>query len=264
MIKSFIRVRLGHLTVMTILAASLLDVTTAFAKQTNDTPLRDIVISQNQKAQITIDQRANMWDLTVDDYKQYLTEMANTPSSRWWKDIDPPQVLGMNAKTEEERMKYARIDVQLDKERTSREIAFQHAYDKAFASAYPNSKPININTSHHSDAVKSSDRFYLFTPLNDPEGALLAAKIIRLMQDKSEISLNIFFVGKASFSAIQRWGKANNIPKAMPNLDQVTLNHNEKDKSNMLQHILKSTKVTLPLLVRVRGGQSDVMTLTSL
>lgn len=259
-------IKLGQFTGVLVLSTSLLCVTSAFANQTGDAQLQGGVVTQNQQSQTDLEQTAKMWGLTTDEYKQYLKEMANTPSGHWWKKIDPPQVLGMNAKTEEERMKFARIDVKLDQERASREIAFQHAYDKAFAEAYPNAKPININTSQqaHSDAVQSGDRFYLFTPLNDPEGAMLASKIVRLMSDNSDASLNIFFVGQASFSGIQHWAKGNNIPKSMRDGDRVTLNHNQQHGSNMLQQVLKTTKVTLPILVRVRGGQSEVMSLTAL
>lgn len=232
---------------------------------------------QEQINQISIDQKAKMWGLTTDQYKEYLTEMSDTPSGYWWKDIDPPQVLGMNAKTDEERMQYARIDVQVDQERASKEIDFQHAYDRAFAEAYPRAKIIDNQSSgkearsasvSNTQSLQSNDRFYLFTPLNDSEGVMLASKIIRLMRKNSasasSVSLNIFFVGDASFEDIQGWAKGNNVPKELPNNDQVTLNHNEKDGSNMLQQVLKTTKVSFPVLVRLRGNRSEVIELKSL
>jgi len=285
MTKPFAQVKLGKIIFVLTMGASLLIATTTFAEQTGDISLKGRAISRVEQSQVTLQQTAKMWGLTANEYTQYLQEMANTPSARWWKDIDPPQVLGMNAKTQAERMKYARIDAKLDMQRAGKEIAFQHAYNKAFAELYPNAKLIGQGSSQQSqDAssqsiIQSNDRFYLFTKINDSEGDLLTSKIIRLMKmasqgqsqsqhqsqpkNQSNVSLNIFFVGNTSSSAIQQWAKGNNIPRAMKGGDRVTLNHNEKGNSNMLKEMVKSTKVTLPVLVRVRDGRSQLISLMS-
>lgn len=238
----------------------------AFAEQTNDAAMKSTQINGSKSNAMTLSQKAKMWGLTNDQYKRYLKEMATTPSARWWKKLDPPQVLGMNATTENERMEFATIDVRVDQERASREIAFQHAYDKAFAKLYPNAKLIAINTSKEAQSanIHNGDKYYLFTALNDPEGAMLATKIVSLMKNKSNIALNIFFVGKASYFDIQHWAKGNNLPVKMKNDDSLTLNHNEKGGGNMLRQILKTTKVSLPVLVRLRSGDSQVISLTSI
>jgi integrating conjugative element protein (TIGR03759 family) len=237
----------------------------AFAEQISQISLRDNQV-QGQDYHMTITQTAKMWGLTADQYKQYLKEMATTPSAHWWKKLDPPQVLGMNATTENERMEFATIDVRVDQERASKEIAFQHAYNKAFEKLYPNAKLIAINTNKREQAsnVHSGDRYYLFTAINDPEGAMLATKLVSFMQNKSNVALNIFFVGKASYFDIQRWAKGNNLPVKMENRDEITLNHNKKDGGNMMKQILKTTKVSLPVLVRLRDGHSDVVSLTTI
>ncbi len=104
-------------------------------------------VAQPAKSDETIAQEAQLWGLSSEDYKKYLKEMSEGPNSYWWKNIDPPQVLGMNATTPEEQMKYAKIDVQLDQERASKELSFQHAYSKAFNELYPGALMIQENQS---------------------------------------------------------------------------------------------------------------------
>ena len=235
------------------------------ANQTSQQQVNQRVNQQFNK-NINVERQAEKWGLTKEDYQQYQKEMANTPSGHWWKNLDPSQVLGMNAKTEEERMKFAKIDVQLDYQRASKEIDFQHAYSQAFAELYPNAKPININTSKSAklNTVQSNDKFYLFTPMSDSEGAMLVEKMITLMHGKSDISLNVFFVGQYSLKGIQQWANSNNIPKRMKSGNRITLNHNAIGGNDLLHNVLKGRKVTFPALIRVRNGRSSVVMLTDL
>ncbi len=238
----------------------------AFAEQTSHVTVQGVGVNKSQTPTTSIAQQAKVWGLSKDQYRQYLTDMATTPSARWWKDLDPPQVLGMNATTENERMEFAMIDVRIDHDRATREIAFQHAYNKAFAKLFPNAKLIAINTNKQSQSanIHSHDRYYLFTALNDAEGAMLATKITGLMAKKSDVALNIFFVGSAPIRDIQRWAKGNNLPTKMQSQDRITLNQNEQGGHNMLKQIVKTPSVSLPIVVRVRDGHSSIITLASI
>lgn len=250
-----------------LVALSLLSGATAIdAKQMGDVQLQPDAGSQIDSDTNTIQKTAQQWGLTKDEYKQYLKEMNKPTTKRWWQHLDPPQVLGMNAKSQAERMQYARIDAKLDHERASKEIAFQHAYSKAYAQLYPQAKLIAINTGQHGarQAVRPGDRFYVLTKLDDPEGAMLVSQVLQLMRSQSNVSLNIFFVGQAFVTQINQWGRRNNIPASMPHHNQVTLNHNQHNGNNMLKHLMKTTQVTLPVVVRVRDGQSQVIKMESL
>ena len=235
----------------------------AYAEQTSNVTVKRTDVDHSS---MSAAQAAKMWGLSKVQYRLYLKEMATTPSARWWKDLDPPQVLGMNATTENERMEFAMIDAHLDHVRVSREVAFQHAYNKAFAKLYPNAKLIAINTNKQAQSanIHKGDRYYLFTALNDPEGAMLATKITRLRTNKSNIKLNVFFVGKVSVFDIQHWARGNNLPRALKNNDRITLNHNKSRGGNMLKQIVKTTSVSLPVLVRVRSGRSNIISLSSI
>ena len=252
-------------TLFGMIVVSFLCVTTTYAEQSSNTVVSNDNADTTSTA-LSLSAKAKMWHLTTEQYHQYLHEMKNTPSGHWWKNIDPPQVLGMNAKTDAERMAYAKIDVQLDHSRASSEIAFQHAYSEAFATLYPNAKLIGIDTSAnaHRDTVNSNDVFDVFMAIADPEGALMAGKIISKMQSVQNLTLNIYFVGNASTHAIKRWARLNTIPNHLPNGNQITLNHNQLGDNNMMHQILQSTAARLPLVVRIRGGKTSIVGVRSL
>ncbi|MFH0267340.1 hypothetical protein [Vibrio rumoiensis] len=70
-------------------------------------------------------QRAKNWNLSATDWAKYKYAIEFTPRGKWTPDLDPPIVLGNLAKTEAERIKYAKIMNELELDRRSREIAFQ-------------------------------------------------------------------------------------------------------------------------------------------
>lgn len=51
--------------------------------------------------------------------------------------IDPLTALGIEARSAEERRRYADLQVQAERRRVEKELAYQRAYDEAFARAYP-------------------------------------------------------------------------------------------------------------------------------
>lgn len=68
--------------------------------------------------------RATSFDLTPEEYGQYKYLMKFTPRGVWTPDIDPVIALGVSAKTERERMKYAELAFQQRTKREAKEIAF--------------------------------------------------------------------------------------------------------------------------------------------
>lgn len=90
---------------------------------------------------------ATMWNLTVADYKHYLWLMQYTPNSIYYhdKNLDPSWILGMNAATVQDRQKFVAIAITNERERISKELAFQHEFTRFAKALYPNEKPISLN-----------------------------------------------------------------------------------------------------------------------
>ncbi|MGR5347478.1 hypothetical protein [Vibrio mediterranei] len=71
--------------------------------------------------------KSKNWNLGVADWARYKYIMDYTPRGIWTPNLDPPIVLGNYAKSDAERMRYARIMNELEIDRRNREVAFQEA-----------------------------------------------------------------------------------------------------------------------------------------
>lgn len=90
---------------------------------------------------------ASMWNLTISDYQHYLWLMQNTSNGLYYQDkhLDPSWILGMNAKDDQERQKYVVIAIKNERERITKELAFQREFTRLTKELFPNEKPINRN-----------------------------------------------------------------------------------------------------------------------
>lgn len=113
---------------------------------TSSTVFANIVYTQSEYDKLSQNKQnsiASMWNITSQDYAHYLQLMHNSPSSKWYKQLNPAEVLGINAASDKDRMHYAMIVVKNVHDRIARELAFQKAYDKAWKILYPKLKPIS-------------------------------------------------------------------------------------------------------------------------
>lgn len=120
-----------------ILIASLLISSVTFA---------NTIYTQSEYTKLSKDDQnllASIWNVTSQDYSHYLWLMQYSPSSKWYKQLNPAEVLGINAADDKARMHYAMIVVKNAHDRIARELAFQQAYDKAWKILYPKLKPIS-------------------------------------------------------------------------------------------------------------------------
>lgn len=198
---------------------------------------------------------AKQWGLTEADYRKYLDEMKEGMNARWWHDIDPPQVLGMNAKSDAERMKYARIDVQLDRERAVKEIAFQHAYNKAFRELYPEAKPISESKNDGQKmSWKAYDRIYLFVKVGSARGGYIASELVKEIKNISGVKVNIYFLDGASNKEIRNWAIKNQLPRNLTENGEITLNHNVRSGVSKLAELTGLKDSVVPVILRFRNN----------
>src|SRR3990167_10959156 len=139
------------------------------ALATSVMPILEPSLTTLQEEKITtlpdLANKAPIWHLNTDDYQHYLWLMKNTPNGKWYPQLDPAEVLGLNADSEDEMLKYAKIQAQMTHDKVSRELAFTQLYRKAYQSLYPNELPIQskLNTNHRGFFLQPGDRVWLFT-----------------------------------------------------------------------------------------------------
>lgn len=98
---------------------------------------------------------ADAWGLSQQEYRRYESIMEG-PRGIWSPNLDPLTALGIEARSDAERQKYAELMVEVERERVEAELAFQRAYDDAWQRLYPNAMPINpFSTKGGVDATQS-------------------------------------------------------------------------------------------------------------
>ncbi|GIC77069.1 hypothetical protein [Moritella sp. F3] len=83
--------------------------------------------------------QAKNWGVTESDWVKYKTIMATTPRGNWSPNLDPIVTLGTEAKTEEERTRFAKLLYDTEIERQDKEIDFNYAVVKYHCRVAPQS-----------------------------------------------------------------------------------------------------------------------------
>ncbi len=81
------------------------------------------------------------WGLNIEEW-QYYQSLMKGPSKKWYKKLDPIEVIGINARNSTEQKRVAQLVVKRTHDRVERELAFQRAIDDAWKILYPELNPI--------------------------------------------------------------------------------------------------------------------------
>jgi integrating conjugative element protein (TIGR03759 family) len=79
--------------------------------------------------------KAKDWNLTDSEWNQYRIFMQG-PSEHYYKQLSPPEVLGINAESIEELQHYAEVAAKLEHDKLERELKFNAAFHDAAARLY--------------------------------------------------------------------------------------------------------------------------------
>ncbi|MBZ9559052.1 MULTISPECIES: TIGR03759 family integrating conjugative element protein [unclassified Modicisalibacter] len=97
---------------------------------------------------------AKAWGLSEREYARYESIMSG-PRGTWSPNLDPLTALGIEARSEEERQKYAEQLVETERRRVEAELAFQRAYDAAWQRLYPGEMPIKAFSTQKGGETRS-------------------------------------------------------------------------------------------------------------
>ena len=97
-------------------------------------------VSENTMINSTHLGTAKDWNLAELEWNQYLIIMQG-PSGYYYKQLSPPEVLGIHAQTDDELRHYAEVATKLEHDKLEREIRFNAAFHDAAERLY-SSEPI--------------------------------------------------------------------------------------------------------------------------
>ena len=197
--------------------------------------------------------RAGLWGLSAAEWQRYRTLMEGIRGSISPGTISPIEVLGIHARDEAERRKYAEQWAVMMREDAERILAFQRAYDAAGRLLYPDESLIDVarlpQQTDSSEGLSRTDRVLLFArPDCAACDALLARALARL--DRLD-GVDVFLTGipAGDEGAIRNWAVERGIRPEWVTLRRVTLNF----EGGALARVAPG-RDALPVLMRRRGG----------
>jgi len=173
------------------------------------------------------EEQAREWGLTSQEFSRYQTLMQG-PRGVYSPGLDPLTTLGIEARSAEERRRYAELQVQAERQRVNKELAYQRAYDEANARMFPGEKVIQISSpsaglNGSKPALQGDGRLSIFVKDDCPP---CIAKVQDLQAQRRAFGL--YFVGsQGEDEHIRRWAILAGIEPKNVRSRQITLNHDQ-------------------------------------
>lgn len=170
---------------------------------------------------------AREWGLSPQEWTRY-QQIMQGPRGIQSPGLDPLSALGIEAQSADERQRFAELQVHTERQRVDKELAYQLAYDQAFARLYPDEKIIQLSSPQSSPAtprsvLKSDGRLAMFVEENCKS---CIVSVQRLQKQKQAFDL-YFIGGQGDDERIRRWAILAGIEPASVRSRQVTLNHDD-------------------------------------
>ena len=176
------------------------------------------------------------WGLDESDWKAYVRLMQG-PSGLWYSHLPPAFVLGINATTESERDRFARMVHEQERRRIDALLAFNRAYQRIardererpgfsyfdetlLSQAAPASGQSSVQALIDRSLNTGPERIQLFVE-RDCERCTEAARTF----SETGRELDIYYVDAASDLEISRWARNAGIPAGLVRDRTITLSH---------------------------------------
>ena len=187
----------------------------------NPTPTQSqIQGTQSAPLERSHSEQATSWGLTEQEWTRFEQIQAG-PRGFWSPNLDPLTALGVEAETDQERQRYAELQVALEAKRAERELAYQNAYTAAWAKLFPGLLPIQGMASPPSTSSSVEPRQALFVEDHCPACTAEAQRL-----QNSDAAFDIYLVGsQGEDEHVRRWARQAGIDPTKVQRRQITLNH---------------------------------------
>lgn len=197
--------------------------------------------------------RAGLWGLSAAEWQRYRTLMEGIRGSISPGTISPIEVLGIHARDEAERRKYAEQWAVMMREDAERILAFQHAYDAAGRLLYPDESLIDVarlpQQTASGEGLSRTDRVLLFARPDCAACDALLARVLARLDRLDGIDVFLAGIPAGDEEAIRNWAVERGIRLEWVTSRRVTLNF----EGGALARVAPGREA-LPVLMRRRGG----------
>jgi len=213
-----------------------------------------------ESLKLTVEQlhEARVWELSENEEKRFVLLMQNK-SKTYYEGLrlTPVDILGLNARNQAERMRFARLAARLEAQKIAQNIAWNTAFHKASekeTEGVPvvgefDKKPFSPRA-YKPIFIKNGDTLDFFLTVDSPVKTIIA-ELVKAISINPGTALNIYLVG-AEVGDIQQWANQHSIPQVLVQSTQVTLNQGGKQFESLA---IKTDE--LPVLVLVRNGAAS-------
>ncbi len=230
-----------------LLVALLATIGTAgWAQQQDVRDSRNIASQASASTEALLDERsARDWGLNGEEWTRYRRIMQG-PLGIHSPNLDPLTALGIEARSEEERRRYAELQVRVEARRVEKMLAYQRAYDAAWQRLFPGQPRVILPGAKAQGAGNTgSGRLAVFVKAECPA----CDQRVRQMQAAGQ-AFDLYMVGSRQDDArIRQWATRAGIDPAKVRARTITLNH---DAGRWLSLGLPGD---LPAVVREVNGQ---------
>lgn len=239
--------------IMILLSASVL------AESVNDKQFNSTLSyteSDSSIHQNTEQTQAKLWQLTDEEWSRYQTLMEGLRGSISPKTLSPIEVLGIHARNDEERTRFAERWAMMMREDAERILAFQWAYDAAQKRLFPNSLFIDSTklplSGEKRNQLNSTDRVLFFTREGCAACDVLFDQLHNKLDRIAGIDVYLLAHSPEKQSVIRAWAKNRDINPEHVRKRTITLNID----GGILNRLPDSTDER-PQIFRRRGDQLE-------
>jgi len=202
--------------------------------------------------------RAQAWGLSEVEWRRYESLMQGIRGSVSPSTISPIEVLGIHARDEAERRRYAELWARAMWEDAERILAFQRAYVEAGRRLYPNVPLIDPSRlpekGKQTTELQPQDRVLLFTRPDCPPCDALLARVLQRIDQVSGIDIYLAATEPGDDRAVRDWATRHGIEPEWVRSRQVTLNF----EAGALA-ALTDGQAKIPTLMRRRGDAVSLL-----
>ena len=165
-------------------------------------------------------EQATSWGLTEQEWTRFEQIQAG-PRGFWSPNLDPLTALGVEAQTDQERQRYAELQIVLEAKRAERELAYQNAYTAAWTKLFPGLLPIQGMASPPPASSSVMSRQALFVEDHCQTCTVEAQRL-----QNSDTAFDIYLVGsQGEDERVRSWARQAGIDPTKVQRQQITLNH---------------------------------------
>lgn len=191
------------------------------------------------------ERQAKDWGLRPEEWARY-RQLMQGPLGVYSPNLDPLTALGIEARSNEERNRYAELQVQAESRRVNKTLAYQRAYDAAWKRLYRGQQRVTLPGARSPGAGNNgSGRLAVFVKAD----CAPCEQRVRQLQ-AAGTTFDLYMVGSRQDDArIRQWAAQAGIDPAKVRARTITLNH---DAGRWLS---LGVPGDLPAVVREENGQ---------